>query len=54
MTEALRADLTPEGLIRLEGGTAASLWVRRIIGAKVNRDGSWIMPASLDACQEMR
>ena len=50
----LMADLTPEGLIRLDGGTVATLWVRRIIGAKVNRDGSWTMPASLDSCQELR
>lgn len=54
MNAALHADLTPEGLIRLEGGTVALIWVRRIIGAKVCRDGGWTMPASLDACQELR
>ena len=51
---ALRADLTPDGMIRLEGEIGAGLWVRRIIGAKAIRDGSWTMPASLDSCVELR
>ena len=52
--DALRADLTPDGQIRLEGEIGAGLWVRRIIGAKAIRDGSWQMPASLDSCVELR
>ena len=48
----LRADVTPEGLIRLDG--EETLWAGRIPGAKKHRDGAWMMPATLDTCVELR
>lgn len=48
---ALRADLSPEGVIRMEG---EAIWLRRVVGAKMGRDRVWTMPATLDTCLELR
>ena len=50
---ALHADVTPEGLIRMEGDARSSLWIQRLVGVKRCRDGAWTMPASLDTCQTL-
>lgn len=47
----LRAFLSPEGVIRMEG---EAIWVRRVVGAKMGRDRVWTMPATLDTCLELR
>ena len=52
MSALARADVTPEGLIRLDG--EETLWAGRIPGAKKHRDGAWMMPATLDTCVELR
>ena len=52
MSVLARADVTPEGLIRLDG--EETLWAGRIPGAKKHRDGAWRMPATLDTCVELR
>jgi len=49
----LRADLTPEGVIRLEGNPNQTLWASRVPGAKRQKDFTWSMPATLDTCQEL-
>lgn len=48
------ADLTPDGVIRMEGEAGTSLWIRRVVGAKMGRDRVWTMPATLDTCLELR
>lgn len=53
MIAALRADLTPEGVIRLEGNPNQTLWASRVPGAKRQKDFTWSMPATLDTCQEL-
>lgn len=54
MTAALLADVTPEGLIRLEGDPACMLWCSHIPGAKRQRDLSWTLPGTLDSCLELK
>lgn len=51
---AVHADVTPAGLIRLEGDTGAGLWARKIPGAKIGQGGCWMLPATLDTCMELR
>lgn len=51
---AVRADIAPGGLIRLEGDTGAGLWARKIPGAKIGQGGCWMLPATLDTCTELR
>ena len=50
----LRADLFPDGLIRLEGNPNQTLWASRVPGAKKQKDFTWSMPATLDTCVELR
>lgn len=50
----LRADLFPDGLIRLEGNPNQTLWASRVPGAKKQKDFTWSMPATLDTCMELR